>query len=535
MNSVLNYLFEVLVCSGVLYTLYAVWLDRRVPFRWCRIYLTWAGVLSLLIPLLRIPVWPHPAAVLPAAPFDPTGPADAEVAAAAETSNGWSVVLLALYLFGVLTMLLPLVRQVLLLRRWRRGAEIAAGREYRLVRTAEPIEACSFLRTVYVWRQTPEKELAMILLHEASHVRHRHSLERMAMETMKALCWWNPFFWLAAMQLNEVEEFEADRDVIAGGCDCGEYMQLILKQLLGVSPEIASGLRTSRTRKRFRMMAAAPRPPHARWRMALALPVVAGLVCAFSFTVRADEYRYVESEGTPLSDPHRNPSTPLAAPPDQREADGQTAAAKPSEPAATEVAQSAAEPFLVSEVMPRFRDGDLLYFRQWVKAQINYPKEALEQRIEGTVILSFVVERDGSVDEVQVLRSPNQLFADEAVRVVKRSPRWEPAIQQGKKVRLRFTLPVDFQLAPAEPVLPAEEVPAEAAEAETASGTARQDLLADAASRRLKQVDILVDGRIVSEEELNSLDPSQIGEITVWKPTSGKSSIVITTKNAPKE
>lgn len=270
--------------------------------------------------------------------------------------------------------------------------------------------------------------------------------------------------------------------------------------------------------------------------MTLALPVVAGLVCAFSFTVRATEYRYADTEETLLSDPHRSPSAPLAAQPDERETGRQTPAAKPSEPAAAKVVQTAEEPLLVSEVMPRFKGGDLLFFRQWVKEQINYPKEALEQRIEGTVIVSFVVERDGSVNEVQVLRSPNQLLADEAVRTVKRSPRWEPASQRGKKVRLRYALPIDFQLAPSEPVLPAEEGPTEAAEAEADSGTARQDLLADAASRRLKQVaSILVDGHIVPEEELNSIDPSQIREITVWKTTSGKSSIIITTKDSQKE
>ena len=64
-----------------------------------------------------------------------------------------------------------------------------------------------------------------------SHIAHRHSVERLAMESMKALLWWNPFVWIAARRLTEAEEFEADSDVLKEGYDKELYMHVIFRQL----------------------------------------------------------------------------------------------------------------------------------------------------------------------------------------------------------------------------------------------------------------------------------------------------------------
>ena len=144
--------------------------------------------------------------------------------------------------------------QVFRIHRLRRGAEISRTGDYTLVRTRQEIASFSFLRTIYVWDKTPAGELAAILAHESSHIAHRHSIERILMELMKALLWWNPFAWIAARRLTEAEEFEADNDVLSSGYDRAEYMQTIFRQLFGYSPEIANGLRNSLTKKRFKMM-----------------------------------------------------------------------------------------------------------------------------------------------------------------------------------------------------------------------------------------------------------------------------------------
>ena len=104
------------------------------------------------------------------------------------------------------------------------------------------------------------------------------------------------------------------------------------------------------------------------------------------------------------------------------------------------------QPFIKVEKMPTFRGGDLNQFRNWVQGRLRYPQIAQENGISGRVVLSFVVERDGSVTNIQVLQAPDKSLAEEATRVVGNSPKWEPGMQSNKPVRVKYTLPVVFQI-----------------------------------------------------------------------------------------
>ena len=105
----------------------------------------------------------------------------------------------------------------------------------------------SFLRTVYMGFNYSPSERLMILTHEASHVRHRHSHERLVLSALRSLLWFNPFLWMAEKDLREVQEWEADRDVLDKGNDLTLYRTAIFKQLFGYNPDISSGLNHSLT------------------------------------------------------------------------------------------------------------------------------------------------------------------------------------------------------------------------------------------------------------------------------------------------
>ena len=81
-----------------------------------------------------------------------------------------------------------------------------------------------------------------------------------------------------------------------------------------------------------------------------------------------------------------------------------------------------------------------------VVKETKYPNKARRKGVQGQVYVSFVVERDGSVGEVEVLRSVHPLLDEEAVRVVKTFPRFSPGLQRGKPVRVRYSLPMNFSL-----------------------------------------------------------------------------------------
>lgn len=103
-------------------------------------------------------------------------------------------------------------------------------------------------------------------------------------------------------------------------------------------------------------------------------------------------------------------------------------------------------PLLKAEKMPSFQGGDLNKFRNWVQGKLKYPKIAQENGISGRVTLSFVIEKDGTLTGIQVMQSPDKSLTDEAIRVVSSSPKWSPGLQRNQPVRVRYQLPVNFQL-----------------------------------------------------------------------------------------
>lgn len=85
-------------------------------------------------------------------------------------------------------------------------------------------------------------------------------------------------------------------------------------------------------------------------------------------------------------------------------------------------------------------------FSEWVSAHLKYPKEAKEARIEGTVHVKFVVGRNGGIQEVEVVKGVHPALDEEAVRVVRSSPKWKPGTKDGNPVRVTYTFPVIFEL-----------------------------------------------------------------------------------------
>jgi protein TonB len=100
--------------------------------------------------------------------------------------------------------------------------------------------------------------------------------------------------------------------------------------------------------------------------------------------------------------------------------------------------------FFLVEVLPTFRGGGLDKFREWVIKRTNYPPEAVTKKITGTVVISFVVEKDGSISNVNIVKSVNPLLDDEAVKVISESPKWSPGLQRGLPVRFRYLIPLNF-------------------------------------------------------------------------------------------
>ena len=293
-----EYIIEVLICSGLFLVLYRWLLAGKVGYRLCRAYIVGTMLLAALIPALDVPLYspaPEPAAEETAVlhefrgsllPEDwGYGGATAEDAAATSRKTSAKAIVLktaaAVYGVTAAASIALIVLNIIRIYRLRRGARLTRMEDWTLAESGKIQTPFSFLRTVYMGFNYSTSERRMILSHEVSHVRHRHSYERLVLSVLRSLLWFNPFLWIAEKDLKEVQEWEADRDVLNEGNDLTLYRTAIFKQLFGYNPDISSGLNHSLTKKRFIMMTKTRLGRYASLRLAAALPLLTATFLAF--------------------------------------------------------------------------------------------------------------------------------------------------------------------------------------------------------------------------------------------------------------
>ena len=293
-----EYIIEVLICSGLFLVLYRWLLAGKVSYRLCRAYIVGTMLLAALIPALDVPLYspaPEPAAEERAVLHEFRGDllqedggyggTTAEDAAATSRKTSAKAIVLktaaAAYGVTAAASIALIVLNIIRIYRLRRGARLTRMEDWTLAESGKIRTPFSFLRTVYMGFNYSPSERRMILSHEASHVRHRHSYERLVLSVLRSLLWFNPFLWIAEKDLKEVQEWEADRDVLNEGNDLTLYRTAIFKQLFGYNPDISSGLNHSLTKKRFIMMTKTRLGRYASLRLAAALPLLTATFLAF--------------------------------------------------------------------------------------------------------------------------------------------------------------------------------------------------------------------------------------------------------------
>ena len=182
------------------------------------------------------------------------------------------------------------------------------------------------------------------------------------------------------------------------------------------------------------------------------------------------------------------------APTDQKEV-------KPVEmPNAMKVKKAEKEAFDVVEQMPQFPGGPAALM-QFLSQNVKYPKEAYEKNVQGRVIASFVVEKDGSITEAVIRKSIDPLLDAEALRVVNAMPKWQSGMQNGEAVRVKYTVPITFRL-----------------QGGSTEKTAEKYILE-------------IDGKVADDTEIGSIPPGDIKSMHIEKGENGQpKKIIITTK-----
>ncbi len=293
MIAALKYLVEMLLCSGIFILLYKGLVEGRVSHKGSRMYLIISTVASVLVPFLEIPIWPAQmlymdvdlAVNIP----EEVDVADLEtvhrVVAGTETVNDNTWIIPALYAAAACVSLLIAAVGIIRILRFRRGATVVEHGDYTLVENENIKSPFSFIRSIFIGSGTPPEEKDIIIAHERSHIKHGHSYERLFMKFMTSLFWINPFIHINARYLEEVQEWQADSDVLSEGYNLGLYRSIIFKQLFGYCPEVSCGLKNSITKKRFLMMETKLKK-YGSLRLVAALLLLSGTGVIFGATAR---------------------------------------------------------------------------------------------------------------------------------------------------------------------------------------------------------------------------------------------------------
>ena len=283
----LRFVIEFIFCSGLFYALYRLLVEGRTSMRASRAYLVGSVILSVIIPLLELPLYPAETIFyeLPVITLDePATVAETESQAAQTTVDVWRVLPSVVWVLYGIVVALNFGRVALrlrMIRRLRRESQLTFYEAYTLAESVQIKEPFSFWRTIFLNRDYEGREREQIIVHELSHVRHLHTAERMALEVMRCVFWFNPFVWVTASALVEVQEWEADRDVINEGYDVYEYRLLIFRQLFGCKADVACGLNSQTSKKRFLMMTDFRKGKLSFVRFGAVVPLVAVMVLAF--------------------------------------------------------------------------------------------------------------------------------------------------------------------------------------------------------------------------------------------------------------
>ena len=307
---ILSYIIEVIVCSGLFLVAYRWLLAKNVSFGLCRAFIMTSMLLAVAIPTMNVPVFPDKtftqqtvltgsdlfenehdsridsAVKTQAANNDITETVYAPEAFDIKAAAGIGAI--ATYILVALASLGLTIYNAVKIGRLRRRSRLTYTEEYTLAEHDDVKTPFSFLLTIFMGFNYEPDERKQILTHEASHVRHRHSFERLVLSVLRSIFWFNPFFWMAEKNLEDVQEWEADKDVLSEGYELNTYRRTIFKQLFGYNPDISCGLNHSLTKQRFIMMTQSRRGKGAWIRLAATLPVIAAAFFAFGCGVKSE-------------------------------------------------------------------------------------------------------------------------------------------------------------------------------------------------------------------------------------------------------
>lgn len=427
------YLIKINVALMLLYGFYRLTVSRDTFFGLRRLTLWLIYAVALMVPALNLEYWVRDTPTMEsmanvyADTFYPV-----VVVKAQASGITWMDMLLGIYWVGVAVLSLRLVWQLFSIIRLAvisRKQEVEGITVHLLRGEGSPF---SFFRWVFMYPSTMEgKQLHEVMVHECTHVSGLHSLDTLFSELFSIACWFNPFAWLMKQEVRMNLEYLADESVLSDGNARKSYQYHLLGLAYRQSNEstkIANNFNLLPLKKRIKMMNKRRTSEIGKAKYLLFAPLAGVLLMVSNIESVAREIGEQIPEVAEI----------------QQKAE-QAAEEKVKTKPQTDTTKKKKTWDCMPETMPYFPGGQELLLK-YLADNIKYPASAVKAKKQGRVIVTFIVQKDGSVTHAKIAKSIDPELDAEALRIVKGMPKWTPGTQNGKPVSVRYMVPVKFSL-----------------------------------------------------------------------------------------
>ena len=483
------YILKSSVCLVLFYLFFRLLLSKETFHRFNRMALLGVLFFSLLIPCIEVTTR-HQVEVQQAvlsieqlllmAELEAT---PANVGAVQETPTiSWVQIVLLVYLAGILFLVCRNIYSLIcLFRLIHSGKHEKLEKGVTLVVHNQEIAPFSWMKYIVISRKDLEENGREILIHEMAHIHHRHLVDLLVADICIFFQWFNPGAWLLKQELQNVHEYEADETVINEGVNAKEYQLLLIKKAVGTRLySMANSFNHSKLKKRITMMLKEKSNPWARLKYLYVLPLAAIAVTAFARPEISEKME--EISAVKVND--------LAEIVQEKVLQDTVKVSKDEKKDAlvvTGVKSKEEEEIVIFEVVEQMPEypGGMSALQKYLSEKIA--GSPMKGKAGGRVMVGFTVAETGKIKDVRVLQSDEASLNQEAERIVSEMPDWIPGKQRGRPVPVKYTVPIRF-------------------------GNIR--------FAENKQPLIFADGKEISMDAMEKLDPSTIESFSVLKDSA---------------
>ena len=483
------YILKSSVCLVLFYLFFRLLLSKETFHRFNRMALLGVLFFSLLIPCIEVTTR-HQVEVQQAvlsieqlllmAELEAT---PANVGAVQETPTiSWVQIVLLVYLAGILFLVCRNIYSLIcLFRLVHSGKHEKLEKGVTLVVHNQEIAPFSWMKYIVISRKDLEENGREILIHEMAHIHHRHLVDLLVADICIFFQWFNPGAWLLKQELQNIHEYEADETVINEGVNAKEYQLLLIKKAVGTRLySMANSFNHSKLKKRITMMLKEKSNPWARLKYLYVLPLAAIAVTAFARPEISEKME--EISAVKVND--------LAEIVQEKVLQDTVKVSKDEKKDAlvvTGVKSKEEEEIVIFEVVEQMPEypGGMSALQKYLSEKIA--GSPMKGKAGGRVMVGFTVAETGKIKDVRVLQSDEASLNQEAEGIVSEMPDWIPGKQRGRPVPVKYTVPIRF-------------------------GNIR--------FAENKQPLIFADGKEISMDAMEKLDPSTIESFSVLKDSA---------------